>query len=68
MTMEKMGMATDNMDDNMMSMMKNVMMSVSKMAMAMKDKGMSEMEIMEHLKKMSSMMMDKDTIMGMGEM
>jgi hypothetical protein len=45
--------------------MSNMMMAASKMAMMMKEKGMNEMQIMDAMKKMGGMMMDKDMMMGM---
>ncbi len=68
MMMKKMGMGEDMMDDAMMRPMKDMMMAASKMTMMMKEKGMNETEIMDTMKKMSAMCMDKDMMMEMGKM
>jgi hypothetical protein len=60
---EKMGMDKEIIDENMIMAMQKILIGASWMGKIMMDKGKNEKEIMEMMKKMSDMIMDKDEMM-----
>jgi len=64
----KIGIDEKMIDEDMVWAMKKIMVGASRMAKIMTDKGMVENEVMEIMKKMSSLMLDKEMMMEMAEM
>lgn len=62
---KRMGMSEDMMSDDMMMALGKTMMGASMMGKTMMEKGMDEKHIMEMMKKMADMMMDKSVMMEM---
>jgi hypothetical protein len=60
---EKMGMDKDMINENMIMAMQKTIIGSAWMGKIMMDKGMSEKDIMDMMKKLSDMMMDKDMMM-----
>lgn len=64
---QKIGLDQNMMDEETMWAMKKIMIGSCKMVKIMKDKNMSDGEIAEEMRKISKLVLDKDTIMKMAE-